>query len=157
MKIALLAVGKTTGGYIADGVADYLSRAAHYVTLERAFVPDIKGAKGAEPARRKILEGEALMAMIQPGDRVVLLDERGKMMGSREFAGMLQRGMVSGVKRMVFIVGGAFGFSDAVYSRADARLSLSPMTFPHDLVRLIFAEQLYRALTIMAGEKYHHD
>lgn len=155
MKIILMAVGKTSERYIAEGVDRYMRRVAHYVGSEFVCLGDLKG--NIEPERRKELEGEAILAALTDSDRIVLLDEHGKLMNSREFAGCINRTMVSGAKRLLFVIGGAYGFSDAVYARADWKLSLSPMTFPHDLVRLVFAEQLYRALTIMRGEKYHHD
>ena len=118
---------------------------------------EIKGAESVTQQRQKELEGESILRNVTPSDRVVLLDENGREFTSREFAAFVDKQMVSGVKRLVFVVGGPYGFSDAVYARADSKLSLSRMTFNHEMVRLFFIEQLYRAMTIRRGEPYHHD
>ena len=155
MKIALIAIGKTADKNIAAGIEKYLGRVGHYLGCDFITLPDSK-TSGDIPRQRET-EGKAILGAITPGDRVVLLDERGQSLTSRQFAQSIQKTMSAGVKRLVFVIGGAYGFSPEVYARADARLSLSAMTFPHDLVRLLFAEQLYRALTILNNEKYHHD
>ncbi len=156
MKILLLAVGRTTIDFVVRGLEEYLGRLQHYVSTEVKIIPDIK-QKGLIAERQKQLEGEAILAALQPSDRVILLDENGREYSSREFAAWTERQMASGAKRCVFIVGGPYGFSPAVYDRADSKVSLSRMTFNHEMVRLFFVEQLYRAQTILRGEPYHHD
>ncbi|ROT10940.1 23S rRNA (pseudouridine(1915)-N(3))-methyltransferase RlmH [Muribaculaceae bacterium Isolate-104 (HZI)] len=157
MKIVLLTVGKTTAKNIVSGIEMYTERIRHYVPFELVSIPDLKSTAALSADQQKVREGQGIIAALNPGDRVVLLDERGEMLTSRKFAQRIQQRMSAGVKRLVFVVGGPYGFSEEVYARADARLSLSAMTFPHDLVRLLFIEQLYRAMTILKGEKYHHD
>lgn len=155
MKLLLIAVGKTTIDIVRRGVDDYLGRLSHYLPVETRIIADVRKAPSAE--RQKELEGEAILGALQASDRVVLLDENGREYTSREFAAYCERLQASGAKRVVFIVGGPYGFSPAVYERADAKLSLSRMTFNHEMVRLFFVEQLYRAQTILRGERYHHD
>lgn len=157
MKIILLTVGKTTARNIIEGIEMYTARLRHYVPFEMVSIPDLKSTAALSADQQKTKEGQAILAALVPGDKVVLLDERGDMFTSRKFAQSIQQSMSAGVRRLVFVVGGPYGFSQEVYSRADAKLSLSAMTFPHDLVRLLFVEQLYRAMTILRGEKYHHD
>lgn len=157
MKITLIAVGKTSTDYIERAIAEYVKRVNRYIPMELCVIPDIKAAKGLSEDNQKQREGQAILAALQPGDMVVLLDERGKEFTSREFSTMIERRMVQGLKRLVFVIGGPYGFSKEVYSRADDKLSLSRMTFTHEMVRLFFTEQLYRAMTIMRGEPYHHD
>lgn len=156
MKILLMAVGRTTIDFVIRGLEEYLGRLQHYVPTEVKIIADIK-QKGLTPDRQKQLEGDAILASLQPSDRVILLDENGREYSSREFAAWTERQMASGAKRCVFIVGGPYGFSPAVYERADSKVSLSRMTFNHEMVRLFFVEQLYRAQTILRGEPYHHD
>ncbi len=156
MKILLMAVGRTTIDFVVRGLEEYLGRLQHYVPTEVKIIADIK-QKGLTPERQKQLEGEAILANLQPSDSVILLDENGREYTSREFAAWIERRMSSGAKRCVFIVGGPYGFSPAVYERADSKVSLSRMTFNHEMVRLFFVEQLYRAQTILRGEPYHHD
>lgn len=153
----IIAVGKTTTPYIAGAVDEYVRRASRHVPVEIAIIPDLKPSKGLSEETQKEREGRLIMAALQPGDMVTLLDERGAELTSRQFAAEVERGMVSGLKRMVFVIGGPYGFSPEVYKRADRKLSLSRMTFTHEMVRLFFAEQIYRATTIMRGEPYHHD
>ncbi|MDE7026260.1 MAG: 23S rRNA (pseudouridine(1915)-N(3))-methyltransferase RlmH [Paramuribaculum sp.] len=157
MKIVLAAIGKTTTQYIRTGIDIYLDRVQHYIPVQTCIIPDIKTTKTITEAAQKEREGMALLQMLQPGDRLILLDERGKRMTSRQFSESIERHMISGCKRVVYAVGGPYGFSSQVYERADGKLSLSDMTFPHEMVRLFFTEQLYRAMTIMRGEPYHHD
>lgn len=157
MIIDLILVGKTTGTWLENGIAEYVGRLKHYVRFGLVVVPELKNARNLREEQIKTAEGELILARIAPGDHVVLLDERGAMPdGSVGFAERLQGVMNRGVRRLVFVVGGAYGFSEAVYARADRQISLSRLTFSHQMVRLIFVEQLYRAFTILGGEPYHH-
>lgn len=157
MRVTILAVGKTTTRYIKEATDDYIRRAGHYINIDFTTIADVKAGKNLREDVQKELEGRAILEAVAPGDRVVLLDEHGTMLTSREFAEEVERRMVSGLKRLVFVIGGPYGFSKEVYTRADGRLSLSAMTFSHEMVRLFFAEQVYRAMTILRGEPYHHD
>lgn len=157
MKIVVIAVGKTSTDYISRGVDEFLKRANRYLGVELTVIPDIKASKALTEEAQKQQEGRNILASLQPGDIVTLLDERGKELTSREFSGMIERRMIQGTKRLVFVIGGPYGFSKEVYERADSKLSLSRMTFTHEMVRLFFVEQIYRAMTIMRGEPYHHD
>lgn len=157
MKIVVIAVGKTSTDYISRGVDEFLKRANRYLSVELTVIPDIKASKALTEEAQKLQEGRNILASLQPGDIVTLLDERGKELTSREFSGMIERRMIQGTKRLVFVIGGPYGFSKEVYERADSKLSLSRMTFTHEMVRLFFTEQIYRAMTIMRGEPYHHD
>lgn len=152
-----MAVGRTQSPLMRQGIDMYLDRLGHYLPVEVKIIDDVKVGKSATRDQQKQLEGAAILRLIAPSDRVVLLDEKGREFTSREFADSVQRHMSAGVKRLVYVVGGPFGFSPDVYARADAKLSLSRMTFSHEMVRLFFAEQLYRAMTILRGENYHHD
>lgn len=157
MKIVIIAVGKTSTGYVTCGVEEFLKRANRYVPTELLVIPDVKSSKALSEDAQKQQEGRSIISALQPGDIVTLLDERGKELTSREFSLMIERRMVQGIKRLVFVIGGPYGFSNEVYERADSKLSLSRMTFTHEMVRLFFMEQIYRAMTIMRGEPYHHD
>lgn len=157
MKIALIEVGHTSADYLRKGIDLYIARLRHYIPTEVVTVGDIKSTRSLSKEQQKEAEGRALLDALRPGDRVVLLDERGESMTSRQLAERLERRMSTGVKRLVFIIGGPYGFSPEVYDRADSQLSLSAMTFSHEMVRLFFVEQLYRAMTILRGEPYHHD
>lgn len=157
MKIVIIAVGKTSTAYVACGVEEFLKRANRYVPTELLVIPDIKSSKALSEESQKQQEGRSIISALQPGDIVTLLDERGKELTSREFSAMIERRMVQGIKRLVFVIGGPYGFSNEVYERADSKLALSRMTFTHEMVRLFFTEQIYRAMTIMRGEPYHHD
>ena len=156
MKILFLVIGKTDEDYLITGIKKYVGRLGHYVPFELKEIPDIRNRKTLSEEQQKKAESFLLLSQLQPGDRVVPLDERGKNYTSVEFSEVLERQMASGVKRLVFVVGGPYGFAQEVYQRADALLSLSPMTFSHQMVRLVFVEQLYRAFTILKGEQYHH-
>lgn len=151
-----MTVGKTRIPYVVQGIADYAGRLGRYVPFTMAELPDVKGARSLSEQQQKEKEGEMMLQKILPADFVVLLDERGREYDSVEFSGYLEKLMASGRKRVVFVVGGPYGFSDRVYDRADAKLSLSRMTFNHEMVRLFFIEQIYRAMTILRGEPYHH-
>lgn len=157
MKIALLQIGKTTDKYIISGVADYSVRICKYVGFEIITAPELKNTKSMPFSEQKQREGERIIKSITKDDWVILLDERGTEFSTTEFAGQLSKIFMMPKKRVVFIIGGPYGFSKEVYDRADQKLSLSRMTFSHQLVRLLFAEQLYRILTVIKGDPYHHD
>lgn len=157
MKITLLTVGKTDIKWVKEGLEMYSSRLRHYINFELMEIPELKNVSALSREQIKLKEGELILKQLKSGDYLVLMDERGKEFRSLQFASMLEDRMNRGGKDMVFVIGGAYGFSDAVYSRADDKISLSKMTFSHQLVRTIFAEQLYRAFTIMRGEPYHHE
>lgn len=157
MKILLIAVGKTSTGYITRAIEEYASRINHYMKFEAVVVPDVKSARSLSADIQKEREGKAILAMLQPGDAVVLLDERGKELTSRQLAESIDARACRGVKRLVYIIGGPYGFSSEVYAAVSDRLSLSRMTFTHEMIRLFFTEQIYRAMTIIRGEPYHHD
>lgn len=157
MKIILLTIGKTNVKYLQDGIDIYVNRLRHYIPFEYKNIPDIKTTKGLTQEKQKELEGELFFNYISPGDTVVLLDERGKEMTSREFSTYIDRKMVTVAKNLIFAIGGPYGFSDKMYNRANEKISLSRMTFSHEMVRLFFIEQIYRAMTILKGEPYHHD
>ena len=153
----MLTVGKTTIGFVAAGIAEYEKRLKHYIGYRITSLPDIKKTASLSVEKQKESEGEQILSRIQTSDYVVLLDERGKEYNSIEFSSFLEKQMVSGRKRLVFVVGGPYGFSEAVYARANGKVSLSRMTFNHEMVRLFFTEQVYRAMTILRGEPYHHE
>lgn len=158
MKISLYIIGKTTTDYLREGIENYCKRLSHYVPFEIKQIPDIRTTKGMTESAQKIKEGELFLEQIRQGDFVILLDERGKEMSSREFSGFIDKRMAAaGSGNIIFIIGGPYGFSDAMYRRANTLLSFSRMTFSHEMIRLIFTEQLYRAMTILRGEPYHHD
>lgn len=157
MKIKLLVIGKTDQSYLQEGIEVYHKRIPHYVPFEYQFIPDIKNTRKLSEDQQKEKEGELILLQLKPGDELFLLDEKGKMYRSIEFARFLEQKMLGGVKNLVFVIGGPYGFSNAVYQKANGKLSLSKMTFSHQLIRLIFSEQLYRALTILKGEPYHHE
>lgn len=157
MKVCLLVIGKTDAFYIREGIAEYEKRLTRYIPYEMKVLPDVKNAKNLTESLQKEREGEMLLEQFQPGDFVVLLDERGRQYSSMEFSQFLAQKMLGTVKRLVFVVGGPYGFSDGVYKRANDKISLSKMTFSHQMVRMIFAEQIYRAMTILKGEPYHHE
>lgn len=156
MKIVLLLTGKTDNGYWCDAFNDYSARVGHYAPFEVEVIPDLKNVRNMTEAQQKKSEGQLITDCLQAGDFCVLLDERGKEYSSKEFAVFLEKKMQTVTKRLVFVVGGPYGFSDEVYARADDKISISRMTFSHQMIRAVFAEQLYRAMTILHGEKYHH-
>ena len=155
MKIALLFVGKTESGYLPAAIAMYVTRLSRYVSVEVKVTPEPKNAGSLSVEEQKKREGELILAAAGEGE-LLLLDERGKELSSVEFAHFLSQKMQGAAKRLTFVAGGAYGFSEAVYARADGQIALSRMTFSHQMVRLIFVEQLYRAFTIMSGAPYHH-
>lgn len=157
MKITLAVIGKTEAGFVRQGIEEYVKRLQHYATFDIQYIGDARNTRNMSAAQQKSVEGKALLATLDSGDHVVLLDEHGTERTSVDFSGWLQRKMSSGSKRLVLVVGGPYGFSPEVYARANEQISLSKMTFPHELVRLIFVEQLYRAFTILKHEPYHHE
>jgi len=157
VKITLLTVGKTDIRWINEGLEVYSSRLRHYLPFEIKEIAELKNAGSLSKEQIKTLEGKLILRNIKISDEVILLDERGKEMRSAEFATFLEKRVVAGIKELVFVIGGAYGFSSEVYERANGQISLSKMTFSHQMVRTIFAEQLYRACTIIKGESYHHE
>ena len=157
MKITLLVVGKTTTGYLKPGIDDYTARLGHYVPFDIQYVQDARNTRNLSETQQKQNEGRSILTTVDKGDYVVLLDEHGREMTSMQFSEYLQKRMSSGVRRVVFVIGGPYGFSQEVYDRANEKISLSKMTFSHEMVRVIFAEQLYRAFTILNHEPYHHE
>ena len=157
MHLTLLTVGKTDIPWVRDGLEMYASRLKHYVPFELREIPELKGVSALSREQIKEREGELILKQLKPSDEVILLDEHGQEYRSLEFADWLGRRLAGSGRDLVFVVGGAYGFSDAVYGRAGGKLSLSKMTYSHQLVRTIFAEQLYRAFTILRGEPYHHE
>ncbi len=157
MKITLLTVGKTDVRWVREGLDLYVSRLRHYVPFALTEIPELKNVSALTQDQIKEREGELILAALRPADEVILLDERGRQYRSVEFARFLEDRMTRGGRDLVFVVGGAYGFSQKVYDRAGGRISLSDMTFSHQMVRTIFAEQLYRAFTILRGEPYHHE
>lgn len=157
MNIELIVVGKTDSAEVEALVAMYAKRTNRYCRFSITTLADVRNTRNMAPGRQKQLEGEAILRCVEAGDCLTLMDERGAEYTSMEFAAWMQKRMSSGVKRLVMVIGGPYGFSDEVYARADQKLSLSRMTFSHQIVRAIFAEQLYRAFTILNNEPYHHE
>lgn len=157
MNIKFLVVGKTDNGQLQALTDDYIKRLGHYIKFETEVIPASKKLKSTGLQEQKIMEGKKILERLNSSDFVVLLDENGKQYSSEGFADFIQKRLNSGMKQLVFVTGGPFGFSQEVYSRAQSQLSLSKMTFSHQMVRLFFTEQLYRAFTILKNEKYHHN
>ena len=157
MKISLILIGKITDKHVSALMDDYEARVKHYVGFDITVIPELKNTKALTEEQQKQAEGALILKQLQPGDTVVLLDERGKELRSVQFAEWMQRKQHTVGKRLVFVVGGPYGFSPEVYARANEQLSLSRMTFSHQMVRLFFVEQIYRAQTIIRGEPYHHE
>ena len=156
MKIILLTVGKTDTEYLKKGISIYESRLKHYIKFIITTIPDIKNTKNLTFEQQKEKEGDLILKNINTSDYLVLLDEKSKEFSSVDFSKFVEKKMISGIKNMIFVIGGPYGFSAKVYSRADSKIALSKMTFSHQMVRLIFIEQLYRAFTILKHEPYHH-
>ena len=156
MTISLLCIGKTDSKEISSLLENYEKRLRHYIRFERIELPDVK-RKNLSPAQQKSAEAELLLKKLSPTDQVILLDEKGKEYRSVEWSAQLEAKMVQGTRRLVFLVGGPYGFDEQIYQRANSKLSLSRMTFSHQMVRLFFVEQLYRAFTIIRKEPYHHE
>lgn len=157
MQIILTMVGKTEQGYLPEAIEHYIKKLIHYTNFKIQVLPDVKNAKNISTGQLKEKEAELILNIITESDYVILLDENGKEYTSRGFADYLQKKMNSGFKNIHFVIGGAFGFHETVYKRANDKIALSKMTFSHQMVRLFFAEQLYRAMSILKNEKYHHD
>lgn len=156
MKICLLLVGKTDETYLNQGIQDFQKRISHYIGFEVKILPDLKNTKNLSQEQQKEKEGELILQQITSSDELILLDENGGEYNSVGFARFLEKKMASGIKRLVLAVGGPYGFSKSVYAKASGSVSLSKMTFSHQMVRLIATEQIYRAMTILKGEPYHH-
>jgi len=156
MKSVLIQVGKTIDKHFQAGISDYAERISHYMPFSIVTIPELKGTKSLSEQQQKQAEGNLILQLIQASDTVVLLDERGKEFRSADYARWLSQKQQT-ARRLVFVIGGPYGFSEAVYARANEQISLSRMTFSHQMVRLIFTEQLYRACTIIKGEPYHHE
>lgn len=157
MKITLLTVGKTDKDWVRQGMDIYVSRLKHYIPFSVVEIPELKNVSALTKDQIKTREGELILRQIKPTDDLILLDERGKEYTSVELAKVIQDKISYAGKDMIYVIGGAYGFSDAVYQRANSKISLSRMTFSHQMVRAIFVEQIYRAFTIMKGEPYHHE
>ncbi len=157
MKITLLVIGKTDAAYIQEGMEIYLKRLKHYINFSVEVIPDIRKGKNTGIELQKAKEGALILSKMGPGKELHLFDERGKVFSSKGFAGFLEQKMLSSVKELVFVIGGPYGFSGEVYARASSKISLSKLTFSHQMVRLLCIEQIYRAFTILKGEPYHHE
>lgn len=156
MKITLLCIGKTDEKYLLTGIEKYIKRIPFYVDFKMTVIPDIKKHKGMPIDAQKKKEAEIIFKNLQSGDQVILLDENGKIFTSLQFSSFLEKKMISSVQHLVFIIGGPYGFDSSVYARADSLISLSSMTFSHQMIRLFFLEQIYRAYSILKKEPYHH-
>ncbi len=156
MKTELVVVGRTADKHFDAGIRDYVERIGHYMPFSFTVIPELRNTKNLTEEQQKTAEGELILKQLQPQDTVVLLDEHGKELCSVELAAWLERKRLT-ARRLVFVIGGPYGFSPAVYERANEQLSLSRLTFSHQMVRLVFVEQIYRACTIIKGEPYHHE
>jgi 23S rRNA (pseudouridine1915-N3)-methyltransferase len=156
MKTLLILVGKTTDKHFQASIDDYVERIGHYMPFNLVIIPELRNTKSLSEEQQKSMEGELILKQIQPSDTVVLLDEHGRELRSIEFARWLEQKRNT-ARRLIFVIGGPYGFSPAVYARANEQLSLSRMTFSHQMIRLVFTEQVYRACTIIKGEPYHHE
>lgn len=157
MKITLLAIGKTEDSYLKEGIEKYLNRLKHYIPFYFTIIPDIKNTRNLSESQQKAKEAELILKQISNTDIVILLDERGKKYSSVAFSNYLNKQMIGSVQHIVFLIGGPYGFDGKIYDRANVMISLSEMTFSHQMVRLFFIEQLYRAFSILKGEPYHHE
>jgi ribosomal RNA large subunit methyltransferase H len=156
VNIKLIAVGKTDNPALQQLISTYEKRLSYYINFELQLLPDIKNSKSLSEEQQKIKEGELILSYVEPSHHLILLDERGKEYTSIAFADELQKKMNTGIKQLTFVIGGPYGFSQAIYQRANSKLSLSKLTFSHQMIRLFFVEQLYRAFTILRNEPYHH-
>ena len=157
VKILLITIGNTDKKYMKEGIDDYVKRLSFYIPFEIRIIPDIKNRSSLSAELQKEKEGQLILNQVSSGDHVVLLDERGVELSSIEFSKWIEKKMIAGLRQVVFVIGGPYGFSKAVYQRSDSEISLSKMTFSHQMVRLIFVEQVYRAMTIIKNEPYHHE
>jgi 23S rRNA (pseudouridine1915-N3)-methyltransferase len=156
MKVTLLVIGKTDKEYLREGIDIYVKRLFHYIPFEIKIIPDLKRNKNLSHEQQKVREGEQMLDQVQSADHLILLDENGSEFSSVNFSEWMEKKMVAGAKHIVFAIGGPYGFSQSIHQRANCKISLSKMTFSHQMVRVIFVEQLYRAMTIIKGEPYHH-
>ncbi len=156
MNIRLIAIGKTDNKQLQTLIDEYKTRLSFYIKFDLEVIPDIKNVKNLSESQQKEKEGELILSKITASDQLILLDENGRTFSSVGFSEELQKKMNSGIKTLVFVIGGPYGFSESVYAKANAKISLSPMTFSHQMVRLFFIEQLYRGFTILRNEPYHH-
>ena len=156
MNIKLIAIGKTDDKQLQSLIEQYTKRLSHYVKFELEVIPDLKRAKNLSEEEQKVKEGKLILDKVSNSDTLILLDEKGKQFSSENFADKLQKHMNSGIKQLIYVIGGPYGFSEEVYQRANSKLSLSLMTFSHQMIRLFFVEQLYRGFTILRNEPYHH-
>lgn len=157
MKIKLLAIGKTDDKNLNSLIETYQARLKHYIKFELEIIPDIKNVKNLSENQQKEKEGELILSKLQPTDQLILLDEKGKDFRSLEFSQYLQKKMNSGIKQLVFVIGGPYGFSETVYKKSMGKVSFSKMTFSHQMIRLFVVEQIYRGFTILKNEPYHHE
>lgn len=157
MKISVICVGKTDEKYLIEGIENYLKRLKFYINIKLVIIPDIKNSKNLSQKQQKEKEAELILKQINAGDVVFLLDERGQEYRSIEFSSFLEKKMLASTQHLIFIIGGPYGFDTSVEQRSDGKLSLSKMTFSHQMIRLFFIEQLYRALSILKNEPYHHE
>lgn len=157
MKIKLIAIGKTDNENLKQLIDTYQSRLKHYINFELAIIPDVKNVKNLSQKQQKEKEGELILKQLEPTDQLIVLDEKGKEFRSIDFANHLQKKMNSGIKQLVFVIGGPYGFSEAVYQKAQGKISFSKMTFSHQMIRLFIVEQIYRGYTILKNEPYHHE
>lgn len=157
MKIKLLAIGKTDNKNLIQLIEEYQNRLKHYIKFELQIIPDIKNLKNLSELQQKEKEGELILSKLQNTDVLVLLDDKGKQYTSMEFSKYLQKKMNAGIKQLVLVIGGPYGFSDAVYKKSTGKISLSKMTFSHQMIRLFIVEQIYRGFTILKNEPYHHE
>lgn len=156
MKATLLVIGKTDKDFVKKGIDEYQKRLVHYLPFEFKIIPDLKNTKNLSENQQKQKEGELILEKLKPTDTLILLDENGKEFSSVGFSKFMEQKMISGTRNLVFVIGGPYGFSEEVYKKAQGKVSLSKMTFSHQMIRMIFIEQLYRAMTIIKGEPYHH-
>lgn len=157
MKIKLLAIGKTDDKHLLNLIDSYQNRLKHYIKFELEIIPDIKNVKNLSEKQQKEKEGALILSKLKPTDQLIVLDEKGKDFRSKEFATYLQKKMNTGIKQLVFVIGGPYGFSEDVYKKAQGKVSFSKMTFSHQMIRLFVVEQIYRAFTILKNEPYHHE
>ncbi len=157
MKITLLAIGKTDDKNLQQLIDNYQNRLKHYIKFELDIIPDIKNVKNLSESQQKEKEGLLILKKLQASDELILLDEKGKDFRSVDFANYLQKKMNTGIKKLVFVIGGPYGFSDEIYKKAKGKISLSKMTFSHQMIRLFMVEQIYRGFTILKNEPYHHE
>ncbi len=157
MKIKLLAIGKTDNKHLIQLIDEYQNRLKHYIKFTLEIIPDIKNVKNLSEQQQKEKEGDLILSKLQPTDQLVLLDDKGKHYTSIEFSQYLQKKMNSGLKQLVIVIGGPYGFSETIYKKANGKISLSKMTFSHQMIRLFIVEQIYRGFTILKNEPYHHE